>query len=32
MHIGKVDPDAVIFYEDKPEVKAALEAEQANAK
>ena len=32
MHIGKLDPDTFIFYEDKPEVKAALEAEQAEAK
>lgn len=29
MHIGEVLPDAVIFYEDKPEVKAALAAEKA---
>ena len=29
MHIGTVDPNAVIFYEDKPEVKAALAAEKA---
>lgn len=29
MHIGEVLPDAVIFYEDKPEVKAALAAEKS---
>ncbi len=29
LHIGQVDPDTVLFYEDKPEVKAALEAEKA---
>lgn len=29
MNIGQVDPDMAIFYEDKPEVKAALEQEKA---
>ena len=32
MHIGQVDPDMAIFYEDKPEVKAALEKEKAAQK
>ena len=32
MHIGQVDPNMAIFYEDKPEVKAALEKEKAAQK
>lgn len=32
MNIGQVDPNMAIFYEDKPEVKAALEKEKAAQK
>lgn len=32
MHIGQVDPNMAIFYEDKPDVKAALEKEKAARK